>query len=213
MLGGLAAACAIVAAAAPARAQLAPTYSGSEGVSYMGQEETFSAIRQLGTCLVQRRQQDASALLATAPGSQQEASAVRVLIGRHTACAPRNSRMGLPRDVIRGSIAEAMYRRLGLAAPSADPTAPRDGAKPESLVEFARCVVRASPQEVHDLLTSTRLGTRAEHQAMLSMAPQLRGCLPSSDNLQLAAPLVRLSLADALYDRARRAPPAQQRVP
>ena len=73
------------------------------------------------------------------------------------------------------------------------------------MTEFARCVARTSPQEVHGLLATTQLGTREEHEAIMRLVPSLQRCLPSARNLRLAAPLVRLALADALYDRARRA--------
>jgi hypothetical protein len=187
--------------ASPANAQLSTGHSGQDGVRYMEDEEMFSVIRNMGQCFGQRKQALAARFLATTPGTPQEGTAVRALLGNSTSCTPRNSRLSLPRDIIRGAVAEAMYRRAHAGSPPAGAGA----ATPTSattLVDFSRCVVEQNPREVHDLLTTTRLGSREEHAAVVRLAPRLRQCLPSSKNLEVVAPLLRLSLANALYDHS-----------
>jgi hypothetical protein len=194
----------------PAAAQLSTGHSGHEGVRYMEDEELFSVIRTMGSCFAQRKQAQAAGFLATAPGSAPEGRAVRALLGNSTSCTPRGSRMSLPRDIIRGAVAEAMYLRTHPAPPAAEEKAAP--ATAPSLADFTRCVVLRHPREVHDLLATTRLGTREEHEAVVRLAPLLRACLPSSKQLEVVAPLLRLALADALYDRARRLQSTQARV-
>jgi hypothetical protein len=178
----------------------------------MDDEETFSVIRGLGECLVQRKQAHAASFLATTPGSGDEGKAVRALLGNSTSCTPRNSRLSLPRDIIRGAVAEAMYRRSYRAAPPVGESGAVRPAGALDLAEFSRCVVLSSPQEVHALITGTLLGSREEYDAVVRFAPQMQQCLPKSKSPQMVAPLVRLALADALYGRALRVSPPQPRV-
>jgi hypothetical protein len=197
-------------AAAPA--QLSPGYSGFSGIRYMGQEEVWWSIRQLGDCLARTRRTAAIALLATTPGTAQETAATRALLGNNTSCLQPNSRMRAGRDVIRASVAEGLYRRNFTAPPPAQRfQEPEADAPPlPLLVDFASCYVQTHPAEAHNLLAATRLGSREEHEALRALAPTLGQCLAAGVRFEFPAPLVRLALAEALYQRARRLMPMQQ---
>lgn len=202
---------AIAGSAAPA--QLAPGYSGHPGIRYMGEEEVWYAIRQLGDCLARSRQAASAALLSTTPGTPAETAATRRLLGHNTSCLQPNSRMAAPRNIIRGAVAEGMYRNHFGAPPPAEPIDPEaDADRPPLplLVDFATCFAQVRPQSVHDLLTTTRLGTRAEHEAFARLAPELGQCLTAGVRFQFGAPLIRLALAEALYQRTLRVRPLPQ---
>ena len=210
--GAALAALCLGAAAAPA--QLAPGYSGFSGIQYMGNEEAWWSLRQLGACLARTRPRASETLLATRAGTAEEAAASRALLGNNTSCLQPNSRMSVTRDLLRGVVAEGLYTRRYTAAPPALAEAPDDvpaiGAdgKPIGipiLVSFARCFAAIRPGEIHSLLTTTRLGSRPEHEAIGAMAPDFGRCIPAGARVNFQAPIVRIVLAEALYHRARAA--------
>ena len=203
-----------IALTGTASAQLAPGYSGQSGVQYMGNEEVWWSLRQLGGCLARTRPRASETFLATQPGTPAEAAASRALLGTNTSCLQPNSRLSVTRDLLRGVVAEGLYTRTVTAPPPALATAPddvpaigRDGKELRIpiLVSFARCYVAMRPNEVHNLLTTTRLGTRAEHEAIGTMAADFGQCLRAGARVNLQAPVVRIVLAEAIYHRARAA--------
>ncbi len=210
-----AAAAALAALAAPAAAQLAPSYSGHSGIRYMGNEETWWTIRQLGDCLARTRQRAALALLATRPGTAEEAAASRALLGNNTSCLRHAARLTVGRDIIRGAVAEGLYRSQVSAPPPPEPLdekAAAAGPPLPLLADFGQCFAQVRPNEVHSLLTTTRLGTRDEHAALVALAPELGQCFPAGLTISFPAPIVRLALAEAIFHRARAAAaPRQQR--
>lgn len=210
--GLLCAAAAILVAPAPAAAQLAPGYSGYSGIRYMGDEEVWWTIRQLGDCLARGRRRAALALVGTRPGSPEEAVATRAVLGTNTTCMRQSGRMTLGRDIIRGVIAEGLYRSSGAAPPP--PQAFDETAVPEGLpllVDFARCFAQVRPAEIHNLVATTRLGTREEQQALIALAPHMGQCFPAGATFSFPAPAIRLAFIEALYHRASAAAPRQQR--
>ena len=208
----LAAAAAVVASSAAA--QLAPGISGHPGIRYMGEEEIWWSIRQLGDCLARTRRSASMAMLATVAGSPEEDRATRAVLGNNTSCLQPNSRMRVGREVIRAAVAEALYRRNFAGPPPAQPfQEPEGGAPVPLLLDFAQCYAQTRPAEVHQLLATTRLGSRDEHQALARLAPTLGSCLVAGVRFEFSAAVVRLALAEALYQRARLLLPMQpQRV-
>lgn len=193
-------------AAAPALAQggLAPGYSGQSGTRYLPLSDSWFTIRQLGACLAQQKLEPSRAMLAAVPGSPEEDRAVHQLIGRETSCLRGAHSLQFTRDMLRGSVAEALYQRGNQGPP---PPASSEDAAVTDFAGFAGCIVAARPAQVHELLTTTRLGTDEERRLVARMAPEMGPCLPQGVELSLQPPLVRLALAEAIY-RASIAPPA-----
>jgi hypothetical protein len=120
--------------------------------------------------------------------------------------------MSITRDILRGVVAEGLYTRTAAAPPPALAAAPDDvpvigpdgrELRIPALVSFARCFAAIRPNEVHNLLTTTRLGTRPEHEAIGAMASEFGQCLPAGVRVNLQAPIVRIVLAEAIYHRSR----------
>lgn len=192
----------------PAAAQLAPGYSGSSGVVYAGEEEMWWSMRQMGECLSSSKADRARALLATMPNSAEERGASRALLGNSATCLRHLTRRALPTALLRGLMAEGLYESSAGAAGSAlkpvpdAPVAERPAPKRAlSLRSFARCFAARRPDEVHRLLTATRLGTREELAELSQVASGFHLCLPEGAGFNEAAPLVRVALAEALYLR------------
>jgi hypothetical protein len=68
------------------------------------------------TCVVLRRTADAAALLATAPASRDEARAIGGLASDFGNCFPAGAQFDITVPLLRGYLAEALYRQAALAA-------------------------------------------------------------------------------------------------
>jgi|GEM_PF-2950880 len=206
---------AVAGFAGSAQAQLSPGYSGHSGIRYMGGEESWWTLRQLGDCLARSGTAASQALLATRPGTAAETAATRSLLRRYSLCLRHANRLSAPRNLIRGAVAEGLYRSTFAAPPPAQALDPEEEANRPPLpfvTDFATCFAKVRPAEVHALLTTTRLGTSDEHAAFERLAPQLGQCIPQGVTLTgVPAPQVRLALAEAIYQRAVAAAPRRQR--
>ena len=202
--------------ASAATAQLAPGYSGQSGVMSFGHSDAWFNVRQLGHCLARLKTAQARALILAEPGSEAEEQAARALIGRETSCLIYATRLEFTRDMLRGTVAEALYRREISTPPSAGQPPPStlqalDGMDqrrrrillPRLLVsDFSSCLAAAEPVLVHRLITTTRLGTSEEREQVSAMAGRFEACVPQGARLQPYSEIIRLGLADALYKRA-----------
>ncbi len=88
----------------------------------------LTVYHNVAECAVTRQQDLVRALLATEPGAEAELPAVQALYPTFGACVPPGTRLRLDRNVIRGILAEALYRwsvvqREGSASPWAAPAA------------------------------------------------------------------------------------------
>ncbi|HEY0148360.1 MAG TPA: hypothetical protein VGB70_05090 [Allosphingosinicella sp.] len=207
---------ALLAAAAPVQAQLAPGYSGQSGTRTASGEEYVWALGELGSCLAKSKAQLSAEFLATRRGTPAEGAAAKRLLGRNTSCLRLLNEMGVERGLLRGAVAEALYEK---AAPT--PPAPVSAAAAaagrmttaqlkalgyDGLIESVTgCWAAKRPDLVHSLLLDTKLGSDAEAAAVEAMTPRFAECLPTNVKLNLAPSELRLALAEAAYKRV--APP------
>lgn len=172
-------------------------------------EEANPGVRSayiLAVCTRNHRRQAAEALLATSPGSPEEAALLpQAVPSGWTECPIRRGRTTIRSEIfMRGAVAEAIY--------NGDRTRPRSGALPfdESFPEsghgnrlmvarwVARCSVRRDPRGAHAILQFSA-GAVSERRAMRALGPTFTACLPSGESLQISRLKFRAMIAEELY--------------
>ena len=198
----LAAAAALAAAGLavqPAPAQIASGYSGRSSTRVMDDGEAWRTLAAFGSCYASRNTAGAAALIATEPGSREEAETYRRLFRRETqGCLGGETELRMPVSMVRGAIAEGYYER-GVALPeNLAQSVPEAGAV-RTLSEAARCYVAGHRAEADALVRGTRPGSRQEHEALVAMAPDFFRCVPEAARGRSFDPtLIRYRLVEAL---------------
>jgi hypothetical protein len=184
--------------AAPAAAQLAPGRSGSSTMQYVGGEEVWRDVEAFGACYAGTERKDALKLIATEPGSRAEAETYRELFRKpYQSCLGDIVELRAPHTMIRGAIAEGLYRKGIPLPPELALPAPQP-AQVRNLAGAARCYVAMHPDEARRLL-ETGPGSRKEHDAVVSLMPEFGKCVPEQAKFGFAATLIRYRIAEALY--------------
>lgn len=182
-----------------AQAQLAGSRSGSSTTRYLGSEETWEEIGQFGTCFARRNREDALALLATRPGSREEVDTYqRVVRPRNTQCRlqVQGARLSVP--MVRGIIAEGLYR-IGQGVPANLMLPVPAPGSIRNLSDAARCYTASNRDRVRALLADTRPGSRREAEAIDVMIPEFARCVPQGAlNTRFETTQLRFRLAEAL---------------
>ena len=164
-------------------------------------------------CAVRNDSADARKLLATPPGSKDEAKVLRSLNAQ--VCGLFGN--GLPAleadgQLMRGVVAEALYdqfhQKKGVvdakAAPfgnlSPDAIEALDGKGQARLagLDFAQCIVAAAPDRVDALLNSNSV-TGEQDKALEQLQPYLGPCLPKGAQVNFSKLVLRGLLAEAAY--------------
>jgi hypothetical protein len=188
--------------AAPAPAQLAPGVSGSTSTETFGHDEAMRLLGVFGNCYARQHQADALALIATEPGSREEAETYRRLFRRgNQSClvGDVDTEMRMPVALVRGSIAEGRYKtRTALPATLAQAAPPAGTVR--TLSEAARCYAAGHRDQARDLVENTDPGTRGELAALNRMAPDFFRCVPETARGRgFQATQLRFRLAEALW--------------
>lgn len=175
--------------------------------------ESIRVMFGMGYCAVRDDPTDARQLLATAPGSKDE---VRVV---HSLAAERCQVIGLglpylelDRQLLRGVIAEALLDKAHQEKYRIDPSAvPFGTLSPDTIgaldpkgkawlagLDFAQCVVAASPRDV-DALLKTNPTWATQDKAIEQLQPYLGPCLPKGAEVSFSKLVLRGLLAEAAY--------------
>jgi hypothetical protein len=205
-------AAAAVLASTAGNAQLASGYSGfSSGPRQGTTEEFWFSLSRLGDCFGHTKGSQSQALLATQPSSIEEAKAVQAMLGRYTACLRHADQMRATTNLVRGAIAEGLYKRQ-VRVPAAAIEVPRPPAVDQEtsatlvpfrvLADFSRCFAARNPDRVHRLVLETRLGTTESNAAVAALDPLASECLPPNLKIQFEPNDIRLSLVEALFKRS-----------
>ncbi len=188
-------------AASSAPAQIAPGRSGSSTMSSFGGDEVWRTLDAFGSCYALQNWPQAFELLATTPGSREEAVVYRRLFRSHNqSCLGEGTvRLSVAPDMVRGAIAEGLYRR-GYAVPSnLIVAAPPPGAEIRTFSEAARCYATTHREQVRTLITETRPGSRQEMEAINALSGEFSTCLPPRvRNRTFFSTEIRFRLAEAL---------------
>ena len=194
-----------------AQAQLSPGTSGfSDQARTLANDDSLRAIRDLGNCLARTKIALARAFVSTTPGTSAEVAASRALIGKNTACLSLASRARMPIWLLRGVVTEALYKnqqptalpKVGTPLP-ATLSAQAGQSEPYALLaDFSRCFAATHPDELHYLLTQTRIGTKEERAAFTGVQETFGSCLPARVKLGFDPMDIRFALAEAAYRRS-----------
>jgi hypothetical protein len=186
---------AIALCSGEAAAQLGTGRSGHSTSSPLSNVRPYKELQSFGECLARTGRKNALAIVATAPGSREEAKVLKKFVfGEHSNCSLGAFEMRMPDIFARGAIAEGLLRNGGVPAeyrlPAPAPSAVRD------LHGAARCYASGHRRDVEKLL-QTDPGTPQEVQAVAAIWDGFRTCMPDF-KVRLNAPWIRFLLAEAL---------------
>lgn len=176
------------------------------------EQEAIRAMHRYGACVV-AQSAAASGILGLPPGSQAERALRRqIMTPRCLSGHGQVYSLDDQPDLLRGAIAEAVLqhgngRRVPWVAPftiasAADVAALEErGRSALRALDFAQCIVAASPAAVETLL-DTLPTTAPEDRAFRQLTPHLGPCLPAGARMSIVKPQLRGFLAEAAYRRA-----------
>jgi hypothetical protein len=197
--------------ASSAPAQIAPSRSGTSSMSYLGQGEVWDAIGEFGVCYAGTNRKGALSLIATETNSDAETATYRKLFGKGNPCLGDVVGLhGIAISMIRGAVAEGLYRK-GVAVPAElMQTAPSPG-QIHNLGQAALCYTAAHPDKAQALIATTHPGSRKEYEAMTALAADFWHCIPAgARNVDFDSTQIRFRIAEALL-RTGHLPPAAER--
>jgi hypothetical protein len=180
-------------------AQIASGISGSSTTSTFDEGEAWRTLRAFGHCYSSRNLAGALALIATEPGSRAEAETYRRLFRGDSQCLGGNTELAMPVAMVRGAIAEGLYRNRAALPANLTLAAPVAGAPIRRFSEAARCYAATHRDQVRSLVETTAPGSRQELTALNDMASDFIRCLPeAARNRGLNPTQVRYLVAEAL---------------
>lgn len=185
------------------------------------EEQADEASTKIASCMVAKRGAPARAYIDAT--TTEEADKAQQALFRQIQCISfvnvsdmsDTSVIDVPRDIMRGKLAEALLKEQGKAV-AALPVLPlaKEYSRPwfkattrdPVIDEMAVCVVETNPQGVAKLL-ATRGYSKDEGTAFGAVVPTLGTCLRVGAKLQANRQALRAALADALYQRLMRPAP------
>lgn len=178
----------------------------ARSADYVTADDRYAAwtMHRFADCLVRTRRGGMVDFLATPLNSVEQARLVRDMIGWRSMCL-RARAMRIDNILLRGAVAEALYRRERRGLPTgeidaAPELAAADPGKspPAALSRSARCVVRGNPGGVKALVEA-KPGTGAETAALAALQPAYSACLAPGQKPEKHPLMLRGALAEAFY--------------
>lgn len=169
-------------------------------MSYLDQSEVWPILATYGSCYAGQNKTDAFELLATEPGSVEEVKTYKKLFSKpYQSCLGEVTNLSLPYTMVRGAIAEGLYKKRVPIPASLVVTPPASGARIKNLAEAARCFTASHRAEVARLIATTKVGSKEEAAAVDAIMPQFAECIPAgARQLSVASTQVRYRLVEAL---------------
>lgn len=176
-------------------------------------------LSEFADCLVRMGPGQSEKLLRTQPGSPDERRAAEVLGRGQSSCLTNRMFLSMQPGMIRGLVAEAMFKRrhrdwlaaaqgLPMSAPIRAARPPKSdagaatGRDPKAVGAFlngySACLVKADPAEVAKLL-GTGIDTAQERDAILGFGDNLKDCMPFGVVYEPDIGVLRAHLGSALY--------------
>jgi hypothetical protein len=186
---------------APAMAQIAPGRSGSSSMQYYGGQVAWQTLTAFGTCFAARQRTDALELVSTKPDSVDEAKAYKRLFRKQNqSCLGLTSELRVDYQMVRGAIAEGLYRKSVPVPPALAVQTPPTVAQVRNFMDAALCYAGAHRDEVRTFLESTKLGSKGEERAAAQIFDRLGECIPpGARSISLSTSMVRVRLAEAMW--------------
>jgi hypothetical protein len=193
------AAVAAAGTATAAAAQIASGYSGHSSMTYMGEEEVWDTVSTFGTCYAGTSRREALMLIATEPNSAAETETYRKLFRKpYQSCLGDVTSLSVPVSMVRGAIAEGLYRKKVPLPANLLQSVPAPG-KIHNLSQASLCYVAGHAEKARALIASTRAGSKKEFEAVMALMPDFSQCIPAgARNVQFDATQIRFRLAEAL---------------
>ena len=191
----------LAAVAGQASAQIAPGLSGSSStMTFVDNGEAFRTLNAFASCYARQNTAQALELIATEPASREESTTYRRMFRRNNfACLSEGTTLRMSMALVRGAIAEGLYKRDIALPPQLVQSPPAHGTV-RTLSEAARCIAAARRERVQALVEGTRPGSREEYEALISLAADLPPCLPETARIRRFDPTqIRFRLAEALW--------------
>lgn len=186
--------------AAPAPAQLPPGVSGSSTLIVSNDsEEALRALSAFGNCYARLSTARAFELIATEPGSREEAETYRRLFRSDSQnCLGEGMSLRVPVAFVRGAISEGLLEHRIAVPDVLVRTAPAPDAAIRKYSEAARCYAANHGAEIRTLLASAPGGQR-ELGALRPLAADFFRCMPANaQDRRFNATHLRYMLAEAL---------------
>ena len=179
-------------------------FAGHSGISseqtYSGRE-AFDDLAEFGGCYATRQQKEALTLLATPPGSANEARVYKQLFSKSQFCLGDLTSLSVPWTYVRGAVGEGFYTRK-VPVPS-NYAAPHSLApdKVQSVMDAAVCYADKHAAEARALIETTKPATKEESAAMEALWPNFETCLPANmpQGFKFDPLIVRYRIAEALW--------------
>lgn len=164
--------------------------------------------RDAGACLAEKRPQIADILLRMTRTPAELAHIDKMAADGIVATCLGDHRQQLDVTMLRGSIAEARYRREFPAMPEARSIAAAEPVIPDAADRalklrywFAQCLVRASAAGA-DTLVRSAPGSPSESAGIAAIAPAFSGYLPKDMTAKFSRPELRALVSEAVYRAA-----------
>lgn len=191
---------ALLATSSTVSAQFA-SHSGTTTTQEFESRAAFDDLAQFGGCFATRQPKDALRLLATSPGSVDEARVYKELFSKDQYRLGDLSQLSVPWQYVRGAVGEGSFtRRVPLPQAYAAPhsLAPE---KVQSVMDAAICYVDRHATEARALIEGTRPETKEETAAMDALWPNFEACLPPNmpKGFKMDSLIVRYRIGEALW--------------
>jgi hypothetical protein len=185
--------------ACPSVAQIASGYSGSSSMTYLGEDQVWDTVSTFGTCYAGTSRREALTLIATEPNSPAETETYRKLFRKpYQSCLGDVTSLSVPISMVRGAIAEGLYRKKVPLPANLLQSVPAPG-KIHNLSQAALCYVAGHADKARALIATTRAGSKKEFEAVMALMPDFSHCIPAgARNVQFDATQIRFRLAEAL---------------
>ena len=193
---------ALLATSTSAAAQFDPgSHSGYSSERNYSGRMVFDDLSEFGGCFASKQSKDALKLVATQPGSVDEARMYKQLFSKDQACLRDLNYLSVPWQYVRGAVGEGFYTSKvpvppGFAAPhSLQPD------KVQSVMDTAICYADKHSTEARALIERTKPETKEESAAIDALWPNFEACLPPNmpAGFKMDPLLVRYRIAEALW--------------
>lgn len=193
--------CVSALGASPAAAQIAGGLSGKSTKSTFGGSEAWSTLSDFGRCYAWTQRTNAIALVATRPGSADEAALYKRLFSKpYQSCLSLATELRFDHSMVRGAIAEGLYHKaIPVPATLAVTGAPAVESV-RNLSDAALCYASGNRAKVQALLSSTQMGSKQEAEAVQELMPEFSRCIPAAaKNVSLSYTQLRTRFAEAMW--------------
>lgn len=195
----------------------APTVTGARAPATEFVDKRI-VLASFADCLARMGPGQSEALLRSQPATDAERHAAQTLVHAHSSCMTDRMVLSMNAPMIRGLVAESMFKRrhpdwlvAAQGLPSTPPVRParpirasvaEKGSEVERerafMAAYSGCIAWAAPTQVAKLL-GTAIASPEEKQELLALGSSLNDCMPFGVRYQLNVGGLRTSLASALY--------------